>query len=65
MATTLLWNIPDDISFLHRNIYSCSLFLQSHKSRVKGQLRLKMTYLPKNTGSEEDAADQTEEMDVS
>ncbi|XP_072236611.1 E3 ubiquitin-protein ligase NEDD4 isoform X3 [Leuresthes tenuis] len=36
---------------------------RSHKSRVKGQLRLKMTYLPKNTGSEEDAADQTEEMD--
>uniref|UniRef100_A0A3Q2QWV5 HECT-type E3 ubiquitin transferase n=1 Tax=Fundulus heteroclitus TaxID=8078 RepID=A0A3Q2QWV5_FUNHE len=36
---------------------------RSHKSRVKGNLRLKMTYLPKNTGSEEEAADQTEELD--
>uniref|UniRef100_A0A8B9KL87 E3 ubiquitin-protein ligase n=1 Tax=Astyanax mexicanus TaxID=7994 RepID=A0A8B9KL87_ASTMX len=31
-------------------------------SRVKGHLRLKMTYLPKN-GSEEEQAEQTEEMD--
>ncbi|KAM4596453.1 E3 ubiquitin-protein ligase NEDD4-like isoform 1-T1 [Fundulus diaphanus] len=36
---------------------------RSHKSRVKGNLRLKMTYLPKNSGSEEEAADQTEELD--
>lgn len=34
---------------------------RSHKSRVKGHLRLKMTYLPKNSGSEE--ADQTEDTD--
>uniref|UniRef100_A0A1A7YYH0 E3 ubiquitin-protein ligase n=2 Tax=Iconisemion striatum TaxID=60296 RepID=A0A1A7YYH0_9TELE len=36
---------------------------RSHKSRVKGHLRLKMTYLPKNSGSEEEAADQTEDLD--
>uniref|UniRef100_A0A3B5RB63 HECT-type E3 ubiquitin transferase n=1 Tax=Xiphophorus maculatus TaxID=8083 RepID=A0A3B5RB63_XIPMA len=34
-----------------------------HKSRVKGHLRLKMTYLPKNLGSEEETADQTEDSD--
>lgn len=38
---------------------------RSHKSRVKGHLRLKMTYLPKNPGSEEETADQTEDNDVS
>ncbi|XP_037545627.1 E3 ubiquitin-protein ligase NEDD4a isoform X2 [Nematolebias whitei] len=36
---------------------------RSHKSRVKGHLRLKMTYLPKNPGSEEEPADQTEDLD--
>uniref|UniRef100_A0A3P9MUN1 E3 ubiquitin-protein ligase n=1 Tax=Poecilia reticulata TaxID=8081 RepID=A0A3P9MUN1_POERE len=36
---------------------------RSHKSRVKGHLRLKMTYLPKNLGSEEETADQTEDLD--
>ncbi|KAG8001526.1 E3 ubiquitin-protein ligase NEDD4, partial [Nibea albiflora] len=36
---------------------------RSHKSRVKGHLRLKMTYLPKNAGSEEETADQTEDTD--
>uniref|UniRef100_A0A4W6BZU0 E3 ubiquitin-protein ligase n=1 Tax=Lates calcarifer TaxID=8187 RepID=A0A4W6BZU0_LATCA len=36
---------------------------RSHKSRVKGHLRLKMTYLPKNSGSEEETADQPEDMD--
>lgn len=35
---------------------------RSHKSRVKGYLRLKMTYLPKN-GSEDDNADQAEELE--
>ncbi|XP_061599780.1 E3 ubiquitin-protein ligase NEDD4-like isoform X1 [Cololabis saira] len=34
---------------------------RSHKSRVKGHLRLKMTYLPKN--SEEETTDQPENMD--
>uniref|UniRef100_A0A7N6B8V8 E3 ubiquitin-protein ligase n=1 Tax=Anabas testudineus TaxID=64144 RepID=A0A7N6B8V8_ANATE len=38
---------------------------RSHKSRVKGHLRLKMTYLPKNPGSEEERADHTEDTDVS
>ncbi|XP_073320180.1 E3 ubiquitin-protein ligase NEDD4-like [Pagrus major] len=38
---------------------------RSHKSRVKGHLRLKMTYLPKNPGSEEETADQTEDTDPS
>uniref|UniRef100_A0A7N5ZSP9 HECT-type E3 ubiquitin transferase n=1 Tax=Anabas testudineus TaxID=64144 RepID=A0A7N5ZSP9_ANATE len=36
---------------------------RSHKSRVKGHLRLKMTYLPKNPGSEEERADHTEDTD--
>uniref|UniRef100_A0A8C7QVR4 HECT-type E3 ubiquitin transferase n=1 Tax=Oncorhynchus mykiss TaxID=8022 RepID=A0A8C7QVR4_ONCMY len=42
-----------------------SFFLHwvGHKSRVKGHLRLKMTYLPKNNS--EDAAEQTEDMDPS
>ncbi|KAG9341151.1 hypothetical protein JZ751_019590, partial [Albula glossodonta] len=34
-----------------------------HKSRVKGHLRLKMTYLPKANCSEEDSAEQSEESD--
>ncbi|XP_059928323.1 E3 ubiquitin-protein ligase NEDD4-like isoform X3 [Gadus macrocephalus] len=36
---------------------------RSHKSRVKGHLRLKMTYLPRTPGSEEEHADQPENMD--
>ncbi|KAF5925402.1 hypothetical protein HPG69_001847 [Diceros bicornis minor] len=36
---------------------------KSHKSRVKGYLRLKMTYLPKTNGSEEDTAEQAEELE--
>ncbi|XP_041917276.1 E3 ubiquitin-protein ligase NEDD4a isoform X3 [Alosa sapidissima] len=36
---------------------------RSHKSRVKGHLRLKMTYLPKNSGSEEDTSEQNEDLD--
>lgn len=35
---------------------------RSHKSRVKGYLRLKMTYLPKN-GSDDENADQAEELE--
>ncbi|XP_028999782.1 E3 ubiquitin-protein ligase NEDD4-like isoform X2 [Betta splendens] len=34
---------------------------RSHKSRVKGHLRLKMTYLPKSSSTEEDRADHTED----
>ncbi|XP_033840480.1 E3 ubiquitin-protein ligase NEDD4-like isoform X1 [Periophthalmus magnuspinnatus] len=36
---------------------------RSHKSRVKGHLRLKMTYLPKNPDQSQDPADQTEDVD--
>ncbi|KAJ8340452.1 hypothetical protein SKAU_G00350850 [Synaphobranchus kaupii] len=36
---------------------------RSHKSRVKGHLRLKMTYLPKSCGSEEDGTEQSDEVD--
>ncbi|XP_067411987.1 E3 ubiquitin-protein ligase NEDD4 isoform X1 [Emydura macquarii macquarii] len=36
---------------------------RSHKSRVKGHLRLKMTYLPKNNGSEEENTEQVEELE--
>ncbi|KAM6203002.1 E3 ubiquitin-protein ligase NEDD4 isoform 4-T4 [Rhynchocyon petersi] len=36
---------------------------RSHKSRVKGCLRLKMTYLPKTSGSEEDNTEQAEELE--
>uniref|UniRef100_A0A8C5PAT7 E3 ubiquitin-protein ligase NEDD4 n=1 Tax=Leptobrachium leishanense TaxID=445787 RepID=A0A8C5PAT7_9ANUR len=36
---------------------------RSHKSKVKGNLRLKLTYLPKNDGSEEDRPDQAEEIE--
>uniref|UniRef100_A0A672Z962 E3 ubiquitin-protein ligase n=1 Tax=Sphaeramia orbicularis TaxID=375764 RepID=A0A672Z962_9TELE len=35
----------------------------NHKSRVKGHLRLKMTYLPKDSGSDQEPADQTEDTD--
>uniref|UniRef100_A0A3P8T151 E3 ubiquitin-protein ligase n=1 Tax=Amphiprion percula TaxID=161767 RepID=A0A3P8T151_AMPPE len=38
-------------------------FSHSHKSRVKGHLRLKMTFLPKNSGSEEETTDQSEDTD--
>ncbi|KAM4749508.1 E3 ubiquitin-protein ligase NEDD4 isoform 3-T3 [Rhinophrynus dorsalis] len=36
---------------------------RSHKSKVKGNLRLKMTYLPKNNGSEDENTEQAEEME--
>ncbi|EMP38973.1 E3 ubiquitin-protein ligase NEDD4 [Chelonia mydas] len=36
---------------------------RSHKSRVKGHLRLKMTYLPKNNGSEEENTEQVEDLE--
>uniref|UniRef100_A0A672S7N6 E3 ubiquitin-protein ligase n=1 Tax=Sinocyclocheilus grahami TaxID=75366 RepID=A0A672S7N6_SINGR len=36
---------------------------RSHKSRVKGHLRLKMTYLPKNSDTEDDPAKQNENLD--
>uniref|UniRef100_A0A8C0Y6D1 E3 ubiquitin-protein ligase n=1 Tax=Cyprinus carpio carpio TaxID=630221 RepID=A0A8C0Y6D1_CYPCA len=36
---------------------------RSHKSRVKGHLRLKMTYLPKNSDTEDDPTEQNENLD--
>ncbi|XP_073706348.1 E3 ubiquitin-protein ligase NEDD4 [Garra rufa] len=36
---------------------------RSHKSRVKGHLRLKMTYLPKNNDTEDETAEQNENLD--
>lgn len=60
---TWLSNIAYSIYFLLPQ--KLLLFVHSHKSRVKGHLRLKMTYLPKNSGSEEETTDQTEEADVS
>eukprot|EP00066_Takifugu_rubripes_P019350 XP_011608616.1 PREDICTED: E3 ubiquitin-protein ligase NEDD4 isoform X2 [Takifugu rubripes] len=46
--------------------FTCKDFLlhpRSHKSRVKGHLRLKMSYLPKNPGSEEETADHQDNAD--
>ncbi|XP_054626440.1 E3 ubiquitin-protein ligase NEDD4-like isoform X2 [Dunckerocampus dactyliophorus] len=46
--------------------YSFKDFLlhpRSHKSRVRGQLRLKMTYMPKNPGSNEETTDATDDTD--
>ncbi|MEQ2266808.1 neural precursor cell expressed, developmentally down-regulated, partial [Xenotaenia resolanae] len=37
---------------------------RSHKSRVKGYLRLKMAYLPKQGGQEEEAGEMREEAEV-
>ncbi|XP_061612593.1 E3 ubiquitin-protein ligase NEDD4-like isoform X3 [Phyllopteryx taeniolatus] len=36
---------------------------RSHKSRVKGHLRLKMTYMPRNGGSDEEPTDQNDNTD--
>ncbi|XP_052008001.1 E3 ubiquitin-protein ligase NEDD4-like isoform X2 [Xyrauchen texanus] len=36
---------------------------RSHKSRVKGHLRLKMTYLPKSSDTEDNLAEQNENLD--
>ncbi len=40
------------------------MILCSHKSRVKGYLRLKMAYLPKNGGHEEESSETREEAEV-
>lgn len=49
------------MSYIMSNV--CFLF-NSHKSKVKGNLRLKMSYLPKSSGSEEENAEQGEEIEV-
>ncbi|KAB0375234.1 hypothetical protein FD755_013726 [Muntiacus reevesi] len=43
--------------------HSCKVSFLCHKSRVKGYLRLKMTYLPKTSGSEDDNTEQAEELE--
>ncbi|XP_066557438.1 E3 ubiquitin-protein ligase NEDD4 isoform X2 [Amia ocellicauda] len=60
-----LYQIPTENPNIERP-YTFKDFLlhpRSHKSRVKGHLRLKMTYLPKNNSSEEDNSEPTEELD--
>lgn len=42
----------------------CNFVSSSHKSRVKGFLRLKMAYMPKNGGQEEENSDQRDESEV-
>ncbi|XP_030044960.1 E3 ubiquitin-protein ligase NEDD4-like, partial [Microcaecilia unicolor] len=51
----------------HGRPYTFKDFLlrpRSHKSRVKGFLRLKMAYMPKNGGQEEENGEQREESEV-
>ncbi|XP_063305150.1 E3 ubiquitin-protein ligase NEDD4 isoform X2 [Pelobates fuscus] len=60
-----LYHLPTENPRLERP-YTFKDFIlhpRSHKSKVKGNLRLKMTYLPKNNGSEEDNPDQAEEIE--
>lgn len=45
-------------------VYSFWCYTTSHKSRVKGYLRLKMAYLPKQGGQEEETGDMREEAEV-
>lgn len=50
-------------------LFSCGSYFwrcyhSSHKSRVKGYLRLKMAYLPKQGGQEEEAGEMREEAEV-
>lgn len=59
-----LYPLPTESSRMDRP-YTFKDFVlhpRSHKSRVKGYLRLKMTYLPKN-GSDDENADQAEELE--
>lgn len=43
---------------------SITFYSFSHKSRVKGYLRLKMAYLPKQGGQEEETGEIREEAEV-
>ena len=52
------------VFFLVLKVYELLFSFYSHKSRVKGYLRLKMTYLPKTSGSEDDNTEQAEELEV-
>ncbi|XP_073443110.1 E3 ubiquitin-protein ligase NEDD4 isoform X1 [Dendrobates tinctorius] len=60
-----LYQLPTENPRLERP-YTFKDFIlhpRNHKSKVKGHLRLKMTYLPKNSGSEEENTEQGEEME--
>uniref|UniRef100_A0AAQ5ZDW1 HECT-type E3 ubiquitin transferase n=1 Tax=Amphiprion ocellaris TaxID=80972 RepID=A0AAQ5ZDW1_AMPOC len=49
------------VSYLQTDCFNTVLNPQLHKSRVKGYLRLKMAYLPKQGGHEEEAGEMREE----
>ncbi|XP_056428353.1 E3 ubiquitin-protein ligase NEDD4 isoform X2 [Hyla sarda] len=60
-----LYQLPTENPRLERP-YTFKDFIlhpRNHKSKVKGHLRLKMTYLPKNSGSEEENTEQGEEVE--
>uniref|UniRef100_G1N2I2 HECT-type E3 ubiquitin transferase n=1 Tax=Meleagris gallopavo TaxID=9103 RepID=G1N2I2_MELGA len=60
----LLFEVFDENRLVGPFVLILTLFLlYSHKSRVKGHLRLKMTYLPKSNGSEEETTEQAEELE--
>uniref|UniRef100_A0A8C5TMH4 E3 ubiquitin-protein ligase NEDD4-like n=1 Tax=Malurus cyaneus samueli TaxID=2593467 RepID=A0A8C5TMH4_9PASS len=62
MLGVLCW-LPDQNPTMERP-YTFKDFLlrpRSHKSRVKGFLRLKMAYMPKNGGQEEENSDQRDD----
>ncbi|XP_069838556.1 E3 ubiquitin-protein ligase NEDD4 isoform X2 [Dendropsophus ebraccatus] len=60
-----LYQLPTENPRLERP-YTFKDFIlhpRNHKSKVKGHLRLKMTYLPKNSGSEDENTEQGEEVE--
>lgn len=60
-----LYQLPTENPRLERP-YTFKDFIlhpRSHKSKVKGNLRLKMSYLPKSSGSEEENTEQGEELE--
>ncbi|XP_074090713.1 E3 ubiquitin-protein ligase NEDD4 isoform X1 [Macrotis lagotis] len=61
-----LYQLPTENPAMERP-YTFKDFLlhpRSHKSKVKGYLRLKMTYIPKTNGSEDENTEQAEELEV-
>uniref|UniRef100_A0A8B9MA94 E3 ubiquitin-protein ligase NEDD4-like n=1 Tax=Accipiter nisus TaxID=211598 RepID=A0A8B9MA94_9AVES len=66
MSSTSLWRPHKTENPSMERPYTFKDFVlhpRSHKSRVKGHLRLKMTYLPKSNGSEEETTEQAEELE--
>ncbi|XP_072471987.1 E3 ubiquitin-protein ligase NEDD4-like isoform X2 [Notamacropus eugenii] len=60
-----LYQLPTENPNMERP-YTFKDFLlhpRSHKSKVKGYLRLKMTYIPKTNGSEDENTEQVEEIE--